>query len=119
MTPITAVLVLFSVCCNALAQLLLKAAVTRAGTLAPVTMALRLATDFGFWGGVAAFGGSFGLWLLVLARLPVSVAYPLASLGYVLAAGLGVVALGEPLTLLRVAGVLTICGGVVMLTAAA
>ena len=119
MTPITLVLVLFSVCCNALAQLLLKAAVTRAGTLAPVTMALRLSADLGFWGGVAAFGSSFGLWLLVLARLPVSVAYPLASLGYVLAAGLGVIVLGEPLTLVRVIGVVTICVGVVVLTASA
>lgn len=119
MTPVAFVLVLFSVCCNALAQLLLKAAVTRTGTLAPLTMALRLGGDPGFWGGVAAFGGSFGLWLLVLARLPVGVAYPLASLGYVLAAGLGVVVLGEPLTALRVIGVLTICAGVVMLTASA
>ncbi|WP_197277219.1 DMT family transporter [Sphingomonas profundi] len=119
MTPLAFVLVLFSVCCNALAQLLLKAAVTRAGTLTPVTMGLRLAGDAGFWGGVTAFGASFALWLLVLARLPVSVAYPLASLGYVLAAGLGVAVLGEPLTALRIAGVLTICAGVVLLTATA
>ncbi|MBT2189167.1 EamA family transporter [Sphingobium nicotianae] len=52
------------------------------------------------------------LWLGVLARVPVSAAYPMASLGYVVAAATGVMLLGETVTLGRAIGLVVICLGV-------
>ncbi len=54
-------------------------------------------------------------WLVVLSRLPVSIAYPMASLGYFVAASLGVLFLREPIHVLQIVGIVVIClgGGVV------
>jgi multidrug transporter EmrE-like cation transporter len=117
--PATFLLVCVSVCCNAFAQLCLKAAVDRAHSLRAAELAARLAPNPQFWLGGLLFAASFGVWLLVLARLPVSVAYPLASLGYVLAAALGWQFLGESLGIVRIAGIAVICSGVTILARAA
>jgi len=55
------------------------------------------------------------LWLWVLSRLDVSLAYPLVSLGFVVTLALGVVWLGEPLSWTRVAGCGLIVAGVWLL----
>lgn len=53
------------------------------------------------------------LWLQVLSRLPLSAAYPLVSLGYVVSLGIGAFIFKENVTLLRVAGVGLILLGVI------
>ena len=63
-------------------------------------------------GGLVLFGFSILAWLVVLSRLPVSIAYPMASLGYVVAALLGVVFLREPVHVLQIVGIVVICLGV-------
>jgi len=56
----------------------------------------------------------FVFWLMALTKLDLSVALPLASVALVLnAVGSGLL-LGEELTLLRIAGVTTVAGGVAM-----
>lgn len=112
MTALTAVLVLASVTLNAVAQIVLKQAVAASGVFAPAPLAMALLGKPLFWAGLFCFGGSLATWLLVLSRLPVSVAYPLASLGYVAAAVLGVLLLGESLGGARIAGIGVICLGV-------
>ena len=67
------------------------------------------------WLGLVLYGASAVLWLWVLSRLDVSVAYPLVSLGFVLTLALGVLWLGEPLSWLRVAGCTLIVVGVSLL----
>ena len=67
------------------------------------------------WLGLMLYGASAVLWLWVLSRLDVSVAYPLVSLGFVVTLALGVLWLGEPFSWLRVAGCTLIVVGVSLL----
>ena len=53
------------------------------------------------------------VWLAVLSRWDVSKAYPLTGLGFAMAVGIGF-ALGEQLSVSRVAGVALICAGVAL-----
>jgi multidrug transporter EmrE-like cation transporter len=67
------------------------------------------------WFGLFLYGASAVLWLWVLSRLDVSLAYPLVSLGFVVTMGLGVLWLGEPFSWVRVAGCTLIVVGVSLL----
>jgi multidrug transporter EmrE-like cation transporter len=67
------------------------------------------------WLGLALYGASAVLWLWVLSRLDVSLAYPLVSLGFVVTMGLGVMWLGEPFSWLRVVACSLIVVGVSLL----
>lgn len=67
------------------------------------------------WLGLMLYGISAVLWLWVLSRLDVSLAYPLVSLGFVVTITLGMVWLGEPFSWLRVAGCTMIVVGVTLL----
>jgi drug/metabolite transporter (DMT)-like permease len=67
------------------------------------------------WLGLCLYGAGAVLWLWVLSRLDVSLAYPLVSLGFVVTMLLGIVWLGEPFSWLRVAGCTLIVLGVSLL----
>jgi multidrug transporter EmrE-like cation transporter len=67
------------------------------------------------WLGLVLYGTSAVLWLWVLSRLPVSLAYPLVSLGFVVTMAVGVVWLGEPFSWVRVAACALIVAGVLLL----
>ncbi|MBX3609025.1 MAG: EamA family transporter [Hydrogenophaga sp.] len=67
------------------------------------------------WLGLFCYGASAVLWLWVLSRLDVSLAYPLVSLGFVVTMLLGVLWLGEPFSWARVAGCTLIVIGVTLL----
>ncbi len=68
------------------------------------------------WGGFAAYGASLLLWLWVLSRAPLSVAYPMVALGYVLVVLVSAWAFGEPVPPMRWLAVGIIAGGVILLT---
>jgi drug/metabolite transporter (DMT)-like permease len=63
--------------------------------------------------GLMLYGAGAVLWLLVLARADLSYAYPLISLGFVVAAVFAHFVMGETLSTARIVGILLICGGVV------
>lgn len=67
------------------------------------------------WLGLGLYGLSTLLWLWVLSRLDVSLAYPLVSLGFVVTMAAGVLWLGEPFSWLRVAACTLIVIGVSLL----
>lgn len=67
------------------------------------------------WLGLGLYGLSTLLWLWVLSRLDVSLAYPLVSLGFVVTMVAGVVWLGEPFSWVRVAACTLIVIGVSLL----
>ena len=114
----TFTLVLVSVSLNALAQVVLRKAMT-VGTLPPahevVALGFALASNLWLWAGMACYAASIGLWLVVLKRVEVSAAYPMLSIGYVIAAVLGLVFLGEQVGPMRIAGIALIGAGVVMI----
>ena len=104
---------------NALAQLGLKAATRVSGPLiagdAGVWQrALNVLVVPSFWYAMLAYGLSVMVWLVGLSRVPVSQAYPLLSLGYVINIGLAWWLLGEVPNVQRVAGIGIIVVGVVL-----
>lgn len=103
---------------NAFAQLGLKAATDRTGPLvangAMLSRSLELLTVPWLWAALACYGFSVIVWLVGLSRVPVSQAYPLLSLGYVINIGLAWWLLGEVPNAQRVAGIGIIVVGVVV-----
>ncbi|HEX4649050.1 MAG TPA: EamA family transporter [Steroidobacteraceae bacterium] len=104
---------------NALAQLGLKAATRVSGPLiAGDAGVLRRGLDLlvvpSLWYALCAYGLSVIVWLVGLSRVPVSQAYPLLSLGYVINVGLAWWLLGEIPNVQRVAGIAVIVLGVVL-----
>jgi drug/metabolite transporter (DMT)-like permease len=104
---------------NAFAQLWLKAATRISGPLVAtdasvMTKALKLLAVPSLWYALTAYGVSVIVWIVGLSRVPVSQAYPLLSLGYVLNIGLAWWLFGEVPNVQRVLGVGVIIVGVVL-----
>jgi len=104
---------------NALAQLGLKAATRVSGPLIAGDTgvwqrALSMLAVPSLWYALLAYGLSVIVWLVGLSRVPVSQAYPLLSLGYVINIGLAWWLLGEIPNAQRVAGIGVIVLGVVL-----
>jgi len=98
--------ILAGVLLNAAAQLLLKA-----GTNA-MPLGVRLALEPHILGGLACYVVSVVVWVVALSRVPVSIAYPMLSIGYVVNAIAARYLLGETLTPMRLAGIGIIVLGV-------
>lgn len=110
-------LLLLGVLLNAGAQLLLKAAMDKIGHFAfswanvwPIGW--QVATSPYIILGLLAYVISVVVWILVLSRVSVSVAYPMVSLGYIVNAIAAYYLLGESLSASRVAGIVVILIGV-------
>jgi len=104
---------------NALAQLALKAATRVSGPLIATDAGvwqrgLELLVVPSLWYALTLYGLSVVVWLVGLSRVPVSQAYPLLSLGYVINIGLAWWLLGEVPNAQRVAGIAVIVAGVVL-----
>jgi len=104
---------------NAFAQLWLKAATRISGPLVAtdanvMERGLKLLAVPSLWFALTAYGVSVIVWIVGLSRVPVSQAYPLLSLGYVLNIGLAWLLFGEVPTVQRVLGVGVISAGVVL-----
>ena len=99
-------------------QLTLKSAMNRVGRIgaqqvaAPVSTVGRAAREPRLWGGLALFGVSAMFWLVVLSRIPLSVAYPFVGLSYIAIVVGARVLLGEHVPLLRWAGVVVVATGI-------
>jgi multidrug transporter EmrE-like cation transporter len=95
---------------NAGAQLLLKAGTNRLGivTLAPgvfTTTLSRIAAEGHVLAGIALYGVSVVVWIAGLSRVPVSVAYPMLSLGYIVNALAAQYLFGEAVSMQRWLGI--------------
>lgn len=117
MNLISFLLILTGVLLNAAAQLLLKAGTTRVGEIplsahGVLAAGWRLAFEPHILGGIACYVVSVVVWILALSRVPVSVAYPMLSIGYVVNALAAWLWLGESVSLVRIAGIGIIILGV-------
>jgi multidrug transporter EmrE-like cation transporter len=106
MTPLTFSFLLCGVLLNAGAQLLLKAG-TNAMPLGP-----RLAIEPHILGGLACYAVSVVVWVIALSRVPVSIAYPMLSIGYIVNAVAAWYLFGEALSAMKLAGIGVIIVGV-------
>lgn len=121
MSAITWLLVLVGVALNASAQLLLKAATGATGPIAldwsgVTDAAPRLLSHFGWWSGLACYVASVLIWVLALSRAPVSVIYPMLSLGYIVNAVGATLFFGESLQPIKMLGIVIIIAGVFLLS---
>ena len=66
-------------------------------------------------GGMACYVISLVVWIMGLSRVPVSVAYPMLSIGYVVNAFAAALLFGEALSAGKLAAIGLICAGVFML----
>jgi len=116
MSIIAFALLLTGVLLNAGAQLLLKAGTNATGVLSLdagwSSTLWRVATEIHFIMGVLLYGVSVVVWIFGLSRVPVSVAYPMLSIGYIVNAVLAHYLFGEAVTATRWLGIAFIIVGV-------
>ena len=104
---------------NAAGQLLLKAGVTtlKAQPLdwsKPVATLLTVGLEWHVFMGLVCYVVSVGVWMMALSKVPVSVAYPMLSIGYVVNAFAAYYLFGEPLSVQKLIGIGVIVIGVVI-----
>lgn len=114
-------LILLGVLLNTAAQLLLKAGMTQIGHFEftganVIPIGLKIMFNLPIFIGLCAYVISVGVWLLVLSRVPVSYAYPMLSIGYVVNALAAYYLFGESLSVLRMTGIFVIIAGVYMVS---
>lgn len=121
MSAVSVALLMTGVLLNAAAQLLLKAGTNAVGhfefsldNLLPVGM--KIAFQPYIMGGMACYAISLVVWIMGLSRVPVSVAYPMLSVGYVLNAVAAWYLFGESLSAQKLIGIGFIVLGVVLVT---
>jgi multidrug transporter EmrE-like cation transporter len=115
--PLTFSLVLAGVLLNACAQLLLKAGTNRVGEFAfslanLVPIGSKIALSPYIVGGLGCYVVSVVVWILALSRVPVSVAYPMLSIGYIVNALAAWALFGESLGAQKLVGIGFIVVGV-------
>jgi multidrug transporter EmrE-like cation transporter len=113
-------LILSGVLLNAFAQVLLKKGMLGIGyfeikfqNLFPLIK--KVAANSYILLGLGSYGISVAIWLLVLARVEVSYAYPFLSIGYVVVTLFGYFIFQESLSWMRVIAVAVIIVGVILL----
>jgi multidrug transporter EmrE-like cation transporter len=106
---------------NACAQVLLKAGTNALGGAIHLTMSnafetfIRVASQLPILAGLACYALSLVVWIMGLSRTDVTIAYPMLSLGYVVAAAGAWLFLGEAVSPQRMVAIGVIMIGVVLL----
>ena len=118
---ISILIVLIVVIFTAFGQLSMKAGMNEIGAISVQKMfnpinAFHVFTNKFEFIGVVLYASSLLIWLSVLSRVNVSVAYPLLSLGYIITALLAFAFLREELTSIRVLGVVIVIFGCFLIT---
>ena len=103
-------LILTGVLPNAAAQLLLKAGTNAVGhfdfhldNVLPV--GLKLAFEPHVFGGLSCYVVSVVIWIMALSRVPVSIAYPMLSIGYIVNAFAAAYLFGESVSTQKLLGI--------------
>lgn len=121
MNIISFALIISGVLLNATAQLLLKAGTNAVGHFEfhasnIVPIGLKLAFQPYIMGGMACYAVSLVVWIMALSRVPVSIAYPMLSIGYVINAFVAWQWFGEALAAQKLLGIGFIVLGVILVT---
>jgi multidrug transporter EmrE-like cation transporter len=109
-TPLTFSLLMTGVLLNAAAQLFLKAGTNRVGEFAftldnLVPIGSKLIANPPILAGLTCYVVSVVVWILALSRVPVSIAYPMLSVGYIVNALAAWMLFGESLTAQKLVGI--------------
>ena len=116
-------LIFTGVMLNAAAQILMKAGTNAvghfefsAGNILPI--GLKLATEWHIVTALFCYALSVIVWILALSRVPVSIAFPMLSMAYIVTAVAAWYMLGEALSVTKVAGIGVIILGVIIISRA-
>ncbi|MEQ8345122.1 MAG: SMR family transporter [Sneathiellaceae bacterium] len=114
-------IILLGVLLNAAGQLALKQGARLMGpvALAPAELfgaGLSAALNPYIWLGLCCYVISVGVWIVALSRVDVSLAYPMLSIGYIVTALAASAWFGEELNPTRIAGIVVIIIGVVLIS---
>lgn len=111
-------LIFFSIICTTTAQLLIRAAMTKIGSVTSANGLLSalpaMLTSLQLWAAIALYGLSLITWIMALSRFEVGFAYSFFAGSFALVAILGWWLLGESLSPLRIVGIVLICVGIAM-----
>lgn len=113
------VLILLSVLLNCAAQLLIRKGMLVEGEVGMQNMLSHVGSmiiNLWLWGAMFCYALSILLWMSVLSKVEVSYAYPFLSVGYVVSAVAGYALFNENLSPIRVAGIIVICIGVILIS---
>ena len=123
MTVKILLLILSSVSLSALAQITLKSGMSTEriqqvmdSSGSTHELVLSIAHSPLVWLGLGMYFIGALVWLLVLARVDVSFAYPFVGLGFILTMLLGFLVLGEVIGVARIIGTLLVVCGVVLIS---
>lgn len=104
-----------SIILGSCAQVFLKKGVSPSGETGAPASLLALLRSGWVWAWAVCFVFATGLWLVAIARIDVSFAFPMLSAGYLLVAGLSIFLLKERISLKRWAAILVIAIGVAII----
>ena len=112
-------LILLTVFASACAQLVLKLGVTepkmQSALQSGVMDSIMAAAMSPFiWFGLVIYALSVALWLWVLSKVDLSVAYPFVGVGFLVTMLFGILLLNENVTPMRIIGTVLIVGGCVL-----
>ena len=113
------ILILLSVLLNCAAQLLIRKGMLIEGEVGMQNMLSHIGsmiTNVWLWGAMLCYALSIFLWMSVLSKVEVSYAYPFLSVGYVVSAVAGYALFNENLSPVRIAGIIVICIGVILIS---
>jgi len=112
-------LIFISVTISAVAQVTLKqgmssSAVQQSFADGWLEIVIAVASNLYVWLGLIFYALDAVLWLGVLAKIDVSIAYPFVGLGFILTALFGVFILGEAFSIIRFVGTCLVVLGVIL-----
>jgi drug/metabolite transporter (DMT)-like permease len=115
-------LLFFNVLLTVTGQLLLKKGMINVGRVGSVkevvpTLIHAFLNPFVI-GGISVYGFTTMIWLVILSRVKLSVAYPMISLGYVISIFFAWLFFKESVPKIRVIGAIVICIGVYLVASA-
>ena len=117
-------MILLSVFLSAFAQIFLKLGMSNfevqqaLSSTSILVISKSIATSHYVIAGLALYFASAAVWLFVLARIEVSIAYPFVGLGFIVTMLLAFLINGEPLSVTKIVGTLCIALGVAIVAQA-
>jgi drug/metabolite transporter (DMT)-like permease len=119
MSLLTLAVLLTTVTASACAQLALKLGMTSPGVVAALPQGGRgiliaVASSPLVWTGLTIYGLSVAVWLWILTKVDLSLAYPFVGVSFIVVMLFGAFLLNEAVTPLRMAGTILIAMGCVL-----
>ena len=110
------ILLFFNVLLTVVGQMLLKKGVLTVGRINSFRELISKLTEVIFnpyvMGGISIYGFTTFVWLVILSRVKLSIAYPMLSLGYVLVIPFAWLVFKETIPIVRIIGAILICIGI-------